>query len=139
MEVSLVRRRLNETIERAKRRAADRRARSDAAGVAFGRFLENTAIPLFRQIANILRADGYPYTVNTPSGSVRLTSDRRAEDFVEVTLDSSGDEPHLVLHSSRSWGGGVMESEKGIGDPEKLTEDELLTAVLNELERFVEK
>ena len=51
MEVSSVRRRLNETIERAKKRAAERRVRSDAAGIAFGRFLDNTAIPLFRQIA----------------------------------------------------------------------------------------
>ena len=139
MEVSNVRRRLTETIERAKRKAAERRVRSDAAGVAFGRFLENTAIPLFRQVANILRADGYPYSVITPSGSVRLTSDRRAQDFVEVLLDTSGDEPVLMLHASRGWGGGVIESEKGIGDPETLTEDDLLTAVLSELERFVEK
>ena len=107
MEVSSVRRRLNETIERAKRRAAERRVRSDAAGVAFGRFLENTAIPLFRQIVNVLRADGYPFSVITPSGSVRLTSDRWAQDFVEVLLDTSGDEPQLMLHASRGWGGGV--------------------------------
>ena len=139
MEVSSVRRRLHETIERAKRRAAERRVRSDAAGIAFGRFLDNTAIPLFRQIANILRADGYTFSAITPSGSVRLTSDRRAQDFVEVMLDTSGDEPHLILHASRSWGGGVIESEKAIGDPETLTEDDLLTAVLSELERFVEK
>jgi len=139
MEVSNVRRRLTETIERAKRKAAERRVRSDAAGVAFGRFLENTAIPLFRQVANILRADGYPYSVITPSGSVRLTSDRRAQDFVEVLLDTSGDQPHLMLHASRGWGGGVIESEKAIGDAETLTEDDLLTAVLAELERFVEK
>ena len=139
MEISSVRRRLNETIERAKRKAAERRVRSDAAGVAFGRFLENTAIPLFRQIVNVLRADGYPFSVITPSGSVRLTSDRRAEDFVDVRLDTSGDEPHLMLHASRSWGGGVIESEKAIGDPETLTEDDLLTAVLSELERFVER
>jgi hypothetical protein len=139
MEVSSVRRRVTETIERAKRRAAERRVRTDAAGIAFGRFLDNTAIPLFRQIANILRVDGYPFSVITPSGSVRLTSDRRAEDFVEVMLDTSGDDPHLLLHASRSWGGGVIESEKAIGDPETLSEDDLLTAVLAELERFVEK
>jgi len=139
MEVSSVRRRLHETIERAKRRAAERRVRTDAAGVAFGRFLDNVAIPLFRQIINVLRADGYPFSVITPSGSVRLTSDRRPEDFVEVTLDTSGDEPRLMLHASRSWGGGGIESEKAIGDPETLTEDDLLTAVLSELERFVER
>src|SRR5438034_1312402 len=136
MEISIVRQRVHETIERAKRRAAERRVRTDAAGVAFGNLLERTAVPLFRQIGNVLRVDGYLFTVFTPSGSVRLTSDRRADDFVELLLDTSGDEPQLVLHSSRSWGGGVIESEKAIGDPDTLTEDELLAAVLQELERF---
>ena len=137
--MSIVRQRVHETVERAKRRAAERRVRTDAAGVAFGKLLERTAVPLFRQIVNVLRADSYMFTVFTPSGSVRLTSDRRAEDFVELLLDTSGDDPHLVLHSSRSWGGGVIESEKAIGDPDTLTEDELLAAVLQELERFVER
>jgi hypothetical protein len=139
MEVSVVRQRLHATIERAKRRAADRRSRSDQAGVAFGRFLETTAVPLFRQIANVLRADGYLFNMFTPPGGVGLMSDRRPEDRIELRLDSSGDKPHLVLHSSRTWGGGVLESEKAIGDPEMLTEDELLAAVLAELEPFVER
>lgn len=139
MEVSLVRRRLNETIERAKRRAADRRARSDEAGTAYSRFLENIAVPLFRQIANVLRADGYLFNLSTPPGGVGVMSDRRPEDRIELLLDTSGDAPHLVLHSSRTWGGGVIESEKAIGDPATLTEDELLDAVMAELEPFVER
>ena len=44
-----------------------------------------------------------------------------------------------MLHASRGRGGGVVESEKAMGDPETLTEDDLLAAVLSELERFVEK
>src|SRR5262245_66427909 len=139
MEISIVRQRLNETIDRAKRRAAERRARSDAAGQAFGPFLEYTAIPLFRQIANVRRADGYAFTTSTPSGSVRLASDRRAEDFIELTLDTSVDEPQVQLHTSRSWGSGVLEAETAIGDPGKLSEEELLTVVLQALERFVER
>ena len=139
MEISNVRRRLHETIERAKRRAAERRARSDEAGIAFGRFLEGTAVPLFRQIANVLRADGYLFNMFTPAGGVGIMSERRQEDRVELLLDTSGDEPRIVLHSSRTWGGGVIESEKAIGAPEALTEEELLAAVLQELERFVEK
>lgn len=139
MEVSDVRRRLQATIERAKRRAADRRSRSDQAGAAFSRFLDTTAVPLFRQIANVLRADGYLFNMFTPPGGVGVMSDRRPEDRIELRLDSSGDEPHLVLHSSRTWGGGVIESEKAIGDPSTVTEDELLAAILTELEPFVEK
>lgn len=139
MEVAVVRKRLHETIERAKRRAGERRARADEAGVAFGRFLEGTAVPLFRQIANVLRADGYLFNMFTPQGGVGLMSDRRPEDRIELLLDMAGDEPHVVLHSSRTWGGGVIESEKAIGDPATVTEDELLAAVLHELEPFVER
>ena len=139
MEVSLVRRRLNETIERAKKRAAERRARSDEAGTAYSRFLEFTAVPLFRQIANVLRADGYLFNLFTPPGGVGVMSDRRPDDRIELRLETSGVEPHLVLHSSRTWGGGVIDSEKAIGDPAKVTEDELLDAVMAELEPFVER
>ena len=76
METSEIRKRLNQTIERAKRQAAERRARGDEAARAFETFLSTTAVPLFRQVANILRSDGYLFTVFTPSGSVRLMSDR---------------------------------------------------------------
>jgi len=139
MEISIVRQRLLETMDRAKRRAAERRTRTDAAGQAFGVLLEHTAIPLFKQVANALRAEGYVFGVTTPSGSVRLASDRRAEDFIELTLDSTGDAPVVMLHTSRSWGGGVIETEKALKDPESLSEDDLLTALLQDLERFVEK
>ena len=95
MEIADVRKRLLHMIERAKRQAAERRARTDEASRAFDTFLETIAVPLFRQVANSLRADGYLFNVFTPSGSVRLMSDRGAEDFIEVTLDSSS------IHSCR--------------------------------------
>jgi hypothetical protein len=139
MEISSVRQQLLVTVERAKRRAAERRARADEAGVAFGRFLEGMAVPLFRQIANVLRADSYLFNVFTPSGSVRLMSDRRAEDYIELLLETSGDAPHVVLHSSRSHGRGVVEIERSIGDPALVTEADLLAAVLGQLEPFVER
>ena len=139
MEIAIVRQQLQQTCERAKRRAAERRARTDDAGAAFGRFLEQTAVPLFRQIANVLRADRYLFNVFTPSGGVGIRSDRHAADFIELRLDTSGDEPHLVLHSSRSHGRGVVEIERAIGGPATLTEDDLLAAVLQELEPFVER
>jgi len=139
MEIADVRKRVNETIERAKRRAAERRTRTDEAGRAFDSYLEVTAVPLFRQIANILRADGYPFNVFTPTGSVRLMSDRRTEDFIEVVLDTTADQPQLVLHSSRGRGRRVDESERAIGDPATLTEQDLLTIVLKELEQLVSR
>jgi len=139
VETSELRKRLHQTIERARRQAAERRARSDEAGRAFDTFLETTAVPLLRQIANVLRADGYQFSVFTPSGSVRLMSDRTAEDFIELTLDNEGATPQVMGRASHSRGRRVRESERAIGAPAELTEDALLSYLLKELEAFVER
>jgi hypothetical protein len=139
METSDIRKRLNQTIERAKRQAADRRTRSDDAARAFETFLTTVAVPLFRQVANILRAEGYLFNVFTPSGSVRLMSDRGAEDFIDLSLDTAGDRPQVIGHASRSRGRRVLESERAIGEPGELTEEAVLEFVLKELEAFVDR
>ena len=56
METSDVRRQVVEAIDRAKRRAEERRARTDEAAKTYEQFLEQNAVPSFRQIANALRA-----------------------------------------------------------------------------------
>jgi hypothetical protein len=139
METSELRKRLTQTIERAKKQAAERRTRSDEAALAFDAFLKTTAVPLFKQAANILKSEGYPFTLFTPSGSVRLMSDRVTEDFIEVALDVSGDAPEVVGHVSRSRGRRVVETERNIGAPATLTEAELLDFLAKELEAFVER
>jgi len=139
METSDIRKRLNQTIERAKRQAADRRTRSDDAARAFETFLTTVAVPLFRQVANILRAEGYLFNVFTPSGSVRLMSDRGAQDFIDLSLDTAGDRPQVIGHASRSRGRRVLESERAIGEPGELTEEAVLEFVLKELEAFVDR
>src|SRR5712671_4035960 len=118
MEISLVRRRLTETIERAKRQAAERRGRVDQAARDFDLFLQKIAVPLFRQVANALKADGYAFTVFTPTGSVRLMSDRAAEDFIELTLDTSNDPPRVMGQTSRNRGRRVLDAERAIGTPD---------------------
>jgi hypothetical protein len=139
MEISLVRRRLTETIERAKKQAADRRGRGDAASRDFDVFLQKIAVPLFRQIANALKADGYAFTVFTPSGSVRLMSDRAAEDYIELTLDAAANPPQVVGQISRTRGRRVIDAERPIGAPDALTEEQLFDFLLKELEAFVER
>ena len=139
MEIADVRKRVNETMERAKRRAAERRARGDEAGRAFDEFLQRTAVPLFRQVANVLRADSYPFNVFTPPGSVRLMSDRRAEDYIEVSLDTTSEAPQVIGHASRSRGGRVLESEQALGEPGSIDDEDLLAFVLKALEPFVER
>lgn len=141
METSDVRKRVREAVDRAKRAAADHRTRTDEAESEYERFLERIAIPLFRQIANVLRADNHMFTVFTPGGSVRLMSDRSGDDYIELTLETSGPNPQVVVHSSRRRGGGVTESEAPIGGGpvRDLTEEDVLTSVLRELEPFVER
>src|SRR6202035_1672262 len=113
--------------------------RSDEAARQFDTFLNNIAVPLFRQAANILRAEGYLFNLFTPSGSVRLMSDRTAEDCMEVSLDASVDPPQVMGRSSRSRGRRVIESERALGNPEAVTEDDLLEYLSKELEAFVER
>jgi len=139
MEISLVRKRLSDTIERAKRQAAERRARGDQASRDFDLFLQKIAVPLFRQVANALKAEGYAFTVFTPSGSVRLMSDRSASNFVELTLDASEHPPRVIGQVSRERGRRVLDTERAIGAPDTLTEEQLLDFLMKELEAFVER
>ena len=141
MEISEVRRHLSETIERAKRAAADRRSHVDEASREFVVFLEQVAVPLFRQVANVLRVQGYPFDVFTPGGSVRLMSEKNADDFIELTLDTTGEDPVVMGHSRRGRGRRVLESERPVaeGPIRNLTEQQVLGYLLKELEPFVEK
>jgi GAF domain-containing protein len=139
MEISVVRKRLTDTIERARRQAAERRTANDQAGREFELFLKKIAVPLFRQVANALKAEGYAFTVFTPSGSVRLMSDRSASDYIELTLDAAETPPRVMGQINRARGSRVIDAEHAIGAPEALTEDQLLEFLLKELEAFVER
>jgi hypothetical protein len=138
METSDVRKRLNETIDRAKRHEAERRRRHDQASREYEVFLEEVAVPLFRQVAGALKANRYPFTVFTPSGSVRLSSDRKPDDYVELFLESSSIEPVVMIRSIRSRGGRIVETEQAIGEhPGALTDHHVLDAVLKEVEAYL--
>jgi hypothetical protein len=141
MEISVVRRRLSETIERARRRAADQRGKVDEATRAYATFLDTIAVPLFRQVANVLKVNGYAYSVFTPSGAVRLMSDRSSEDYIEMSLDTTGDEPQVMGKSSRARGRRIIEHEQPLSAATvaDLTEEHVLQYLLKELEPFVDR
>jgi hypothetical protein len=141
MEIADVRKRVRETIDRARRQAATRRGRNEEAEREFQRLLEFIAVPLFRQLANVLKIEGYQFNVFTPSGSVRLGSERSGEDYIEIVLDTSGDEPRVLGRIGRSRGRRVINEERvvGAGSPERITEEDLLAFVLKELEPFVDR
>lgn len=141
METSVVRKRVSDTIEKSKRQAAERRARADEAARAYAEFLDAIAVPMFKQVANILKASGYAFSVFTPSGAVRMMSDRNNEDFIELTLDASGPQPMVLGKSSRSRGRRVIEHEQAIAEQSvaHLTEEHVLQYLLKEIEPLVER
>ena len=141
METSEVRKRLNLIIDHARRTAAERRTRNDEASRDFDRFLEQIAIPLFRQVAGALKASTYNFTVFTPGGSVRLMSDKSGEDFIELSLDSTGDQPVVMGHTSRARGRRVVSSEQPLAElpVRELTDEHVLEFLLKEIAPFVER
>ena len=142
MEISDVKKRVFETIERAKRTAAERRTRADEASREFDAFLNQIAVPLFRQIASVLKAEGRMFTVFTPGGSVRLMSDRSGDDYIELALDTGDPYPQVIGHASRGRGRRVTESETPLGRGgavRDLTEEDVLAFVMKELEPLVER
>jgi hypothetical protein len=141
METAVVRRRVTETIDKARRAAGERRARNDEAVRAYAQFLDSVAVPLFRQVAGVLKAGGYPFTVFTPSGGVRLMSDRSADDYIELSLDTSADHPMVLGRSRNHRGHRIIDHERAVTEQTvaHVTEEQLLEYLLTELERFVER
>jgi hypothetical protein len=141
MEISKVRKRIVDTIDSARKAAAARRTRMDEAAREYEQFLERVAVPMFRQAANVLRAEGHAFTVFTPGGSVRLMSDRAAQDYIELFLDTAGSEPAVLGHTSRLRGRRVTETERPIasGRPAELTEEDVLAFLTSELGPYVER
>jgi hypothetical protein len=141
METSDVRKGVLGTMARAKERSAARRARADATAQSFESLLSRTITPLVRQVANVLRVENYAFTVSTPSGSVRLSSDKTTDDFIEISLDTSGDAPRVVGRTRWRRGREVVDREDtvGAGAPDSITESDVFAFLLKELEPFVER
>lgn len=144
METSIVRQRIQEVLRQAKRtdadRRADRRAQTDQATQEFSAFLKGVAVPLFKQVADVLRAEGYPLEVFTPGSSVRLMGGRGNDEYIEVALDTSGAAPKLVGRASHVRGGDVMQTElvlNATANISALTDEDLLGFLLSELETLI--
>lgn len=142
MEIAEVRQWVLATIARAKTAARDRRARNDQGAVEYARFLETVAVPVCRQLNNVLRAEGVTFALATPSGGVRFISDRSGDDTIEISFETGGDRPLAVCRTRRRYGSRVVESERPLnefGSIAELTEGDVLRFLLKELEPFVER
>jgi hypothetical protein len=142
LEAGEVRKRLRQTIEAAKRDAAARRTALGDVQKAYDAFLEDQAIPVLRQVAAALRAEGHVFQVLTPAGTVRLQSDRERDDFLEIVLDGGRKPPTAVGRISRVHGSQLETSEQPIRDGGKvsdLTDEDVLSWVLRVILPFVER
>ena len=142
MEIADVKRRIKDAIDRGRRQAADRRARNSEAAVAYEHFLSSIAEPLFQQVAGVLKAENYPFIVNTPAGAVRLASERWPEDFIEIHLDTSGARPQVVARVERVKGRETIAEDRPVKPGtliEHLSEQDLLDTVAEALLAFIDK
>jgi hypothetical protein len=142
MEIPDLRRRVRAAIEQARRDAAGRRERSDAAARAYEQFLAERAIPAFNTLASALVAEGHRFKVHTPAGSVRLASERSPDDFIELTLETGEDPPFVLGRTSAGRGRRVVTKERPLRDgagPDLLTDDDVISFVLSEVVPLLER
>ena len=142
VEVSLVRNRLNRAIEVARERAQQRRQRTAAAERAYDTFLQDIATPVTRLVANSLKVENHAFTVFTPGGGLRLASDRGRDDYVEFALDGSAEPPQVVGRIRRARGSRTLDEERPIKPgtlPEELSEEDVLTFLLDALQPWLER
>jgi hypothetical protein len=142
VEVSQVRRQLKSAIEQARARAQERRQRAADAERAYGTFLEHVATPLVRQLAGVLKVEGYGFTVFTPGHGIRLASERGRDDFIELLLDTDADPPRVAGRVSYTRGSRTIEREDAIAadaTPDALTEEDVLAFLLKALEPWLER
>ena len=129
-------------IEQARRQATERRAEAEAAGRAYDLFLDQVAVPVFRQLAGALRTEGYYYAVATPHGRVRLVSERVPEDVIELVLDLTHHPPLVLGRTTRVLGRQIRTAERPIregADLSTLTGDDVFEFLLTEIRDFVER
>jgi hypothetical protein len=142
LDVAEVRRRLVHTIESVRQDAALRRQAADRAAAEYDPFLENVATPVFRHLAMALRAEGHLFRLFTPAGSVRLSSERSTDDFLELALDATRQPVEVVGRVSYRRGSRLHTEERPIREGAAvadLTEEDVLRFLLASIAPFVER
>lgn len=142
MEVSQVRKRVQQTIAAARERARERRQRAGDAERAYDVFVREVATPVARHVAAALKAEGYAFTVSTPGDGLRLASDRSRDDFIELGLDIAGESPQVVARISHTRGSRTLDEERALkpgSAPDAITDEDVLSFLLDALQPWVER
>lgn len=142
MDVAALRKRILRELDRpgaVKPSPADRRASGDTARQQFARLLDTTIVPLLKQTADILKAEGALCQLHTPSDMVKLAFDRSPEDFVEIMLDTAMP-PHVIGRSSVRRKGGTLVEDRIIGvgkEVEEINDEDVVGYLLPELRKIL--
>jgi hypothetical protein len=142
LEISQVRKRIQAAMTTARDRAKLRRQKADEAEQAYQKFLDQLAAPLARQVVNALRAEGYSFTVSTPSRGLRVALDAGRDDYIDFALNAETDEPHVVGRIRRTRGSRTIDEERPVkpgAGPDSVTEDDLLEFLVRALEPWLER
>lgn len=135
MENADVRRRVRETIGGAKQRAADRRRRLDDASQAWAAALPQAIVPVVRQMAQALAAEGVRLQVSTPEERVLIAFEHRPGDHVELALEALDEDAVVMMRTNRGREGVTEERVLATGarGVESLAEERVLDALLEAL------
>jgi hypothetical protein len=126
----------------AREHSQQRRQRVADAESRYDHFLTNVAVPLARQVVNVLKAEGRTFTVSTPGRNVRLEPDRGRDDFVEITLSTDIDPPTVVGLIRYTRGSRTIDDERAVKSgaaPDEISEDDLLEFLVRALEPWIQR
>ena len=135
-----LRKRIRAAMDAARRASATRRERAAAASREYEEFLETRAVPAFRAMDNVLRAEGVPFEAMTPSGGVRLVADKHRDDFIELELDATLDPPQPLLTTVQSRGSRVLRTERLVkeGSPiSQISEDDVIELLMEQVKPWL--
>jgi hypothetical protein len=127
-------------ITAARGRAQEHRQLVADAERAYATFLQDVATPVVQQVAAVLKAENYAFTVFTPGDGVRLASDRGRDDFIELRLDTSLERPQVIGRVSQTRGSRRLDEERPLNpgaSVESLTEDDVLEFIVHGLEPWL--
>ncbi len=143
MDVSELRKRILRAVDEARKDAAERRTLVDQSVKAYAQFLPDVVVPMLKQAATIVNANGGTFVVSTPAETARLSAQHAAETYLEIALDRTGAEPDVVGRVSLARGRqGVIVDERPIaaGKPiEQLTEDDLAAYLVTAVPKLIVK
>jgi hypothetical protein len=142
LETAEVRRQLTHRLAELKKAQVQRRGAADAARTAFDTVLEREIAPTVRQFVQALKAEGFPFSVQTPASTVRMVSDRSSDNVIDIVLELGLPQPAVVARSAYTRGRRQVEDERTLAQGEGIATidaERVLAVLLDMIEPFVER